>query len=69
MENGIDGNGSFCLFSANGKRKQQISVCLLQMEMEHGHCSAHKTVKMLFFSQREDDEQTGISNFSSTVSM
>jgi hypothetical protein len=25
-------NGSFCLFAANGKRKQQASVCLLQTE-------------------------------------
>jgi hypothetical protein len=46
---------NFRLFAENG--------------MENGHCSAHKTVKMFFFSQREDDEQTGISNFSSTVSM
>ncbi len=25
-------NGNFCLFAANGKRKQQTSVCFLQTE-------------------------------------
>jgi hypothetical protein len=30
-------NGSFCLFAANGKQKQQTSVCLLQTETENGN--------------------------------
>jgi hypothetical protein len=30
-------NGNFRLFSANGKRKRQTSVCLLQTETENGH--------------------------------
>jgi hypothetical protein len=29
-------NGNFRLFSANGKRKWQTSVCLLQTETENG---------------------------------
>jgi hypothetical protein len=29
-------NGDLCLFAANGKRKWQTSICLLQMEKENG---------------------------------
>jgi hypothetical protein len=29
-------NGNFRLFAANGKRKQQTSISLLQMETENG---------------------------------
>jgi hypothetical protein len=29
-------NGYFRLFAANGKRKRQTSVCLLQTEIENG---------------------------------
>jgi hypothetical protein len=31
-----NGKCNFCLFAANGKRKLQTSVCLLQTEMEKG---------------------------------
>jgi hypothetical protein len=31
-------NGNFCLFAANGKWKQQTSVCLLQTERKTEVC-------------------------------
>jgi hypothetical protein len=35
-ENVTTENGSFLLFAANGKRKQQNAACLLQTETENG---------------------------------
>jgi hypothetical protein len=37
-EKGTKENGNFCLFAANGKRKRQTSVCLLQTVLFQQTC-------------------------------